>query len=92
MDNVKIDDRIERVLSLLTDRPEIRFEELFADDMRKIVIVVTFMAILELIKMHEITFRQEERFGAIIVTRRSADPALEDRPSQPDPTLPKPGE
>jgi segregation and condensation protein A len=69
-DNVKIDDRIEHVLSALADSAEVRFEDLFADDMRKIVIVVTFMAILELVKMQEIVFRQEERFGPIVVTRR----------------------
>jgi segregation and condensation protein A len=69
MDNVKIDDRIERVLSVLTDRKEVRFEDLFTDDLRKIVIVVTFMAILELVKMQEITFRQESCFGSIMVMR-----------------------
>jgi segregation and condensation protein A len=59
------------VLSVLTDRAEAPFEDLFSDDLRKLVIVVTFMAILELVKMQEIVFRQEERFGRIIVTRRS---------------------
>jgi segregation and condensation protein A len=73
-DNVKIDDRIERVLSILEDDREIRFEDLFSDDTRKIVLVVTFMAILELIKMGEIIFRQEEQLGAIFVKRRVPDP------------------
>jgi segregation and condensation protein A len=77
MDNIKIDDRIERVLSVLTDRAEVRFEDLFTDDLRKIVIVVTFMAILELVKMQEITFRQEACFGSIMVIRRPR-PARED--------------
>jgi segregation and condensation protein A len=70
LDNIKIDDRIEHVLSVLTDKNEARFDELFTDDMRKIVIVVTFMAILELVKMQEISFRQELSFGAIYVVRR----------------------
>ncbi len=69
-DNVKIDDRIEHVLGTLDHEREIRFEELFAGDTRKIVLVVTFMAILELIKMGSIQFRQEEQFGAIFVKRR----------------------
>jgi len=72
-DNVKIDDRIERVLSVLSDVGEMRFEELFTDDTRKIVLVVTFMAILELIKMGEIYFRQEEQFGAIFVKRKTPE-------------------
>jgi segregation and condensation protein A len=69
-DMVRIDDRIEHVLGMIEHDREIPFEELFADDMRRIVLVVTFMAILELIKMQEILFRQETQFGAIFVKRR----------------------
>ncbi|MCU0609132.1 MAG: segregation/condensation protein A [Chitinispirillaceae bacterium] len=70
MDMVRIDDRIDRILTMVSDQDEVAFEELFRDDFRKMVIVVTFMAILELIKMQEICFRQEERFGSIFVLRR----------------------
>lgn len=70
VDNVKIDDRIEHILSLLSESDEVAFEELFSGDNRKIVLVVTFMAILELVKMQEIRFRQEENFGAIFVVKR----------------------
>jgi segregation and condensation protein A len=70
-DNVKIDDRIEHVIGMLDMDREMRFEDLFAGDTRKIVLVVTFMAILELIKMGSIQFRQEEQFGAIFVKRRA---------------------
>ena len=80
IDNIRIDDRIDYVLSVLTDQGEVRFEELFTDDLRKIVIVVTFMAILELVKMHEITFRQEERFGSIVVTRQTPSAPLSAAP------------
>jgi segregation and condensation protein A len=71
-DTVKIDERIERILGMLCDAAEVRFEELFDGDMRKIVVVVTFMAILELVKMQQISFRQEESFGPIFVVRRQA--------------------
>lgn len=67
---VKLDDRIEHVLGCLQDREEISFEELFSDDLRRIVVVVTFMAILELVKMQEIYFRQEEALGEIFVKKR----------------------
>lgn len=73
VDNVKIDERIEAVLGMLCDHGEVRFEELFEGDYRKIVVVVTFMAILELVKMQEISFRQEESFGPIFVVRREQD-------------------
>jgi segregation and condensation protein A len=70
-DLVRIDDRIEHVLGMIDIGREIPFEELFADDVRRIVLVVTFMAILELIKMQEIHFRQEAQFGRIFVKRRT---------------------
>jgi segregation and condensation protein A len=73
-DNVKIDDRIEHVLGVLDHEKEVRFEDLFGDDVRKIVLVVTFMALLELIKMGEIYFRQEEQLGAIFVKRKIKKP------------------
>lgn len=71
VDNVKIDDKIERILSMLEDSDEVKFEDLFEGDYRKIVLVVTFMAILELVKMQEIRFRQEENFGPIFVLKQN---------------------
>ncbi len=68
---VRIDDRIEHVLGMIETDREIPFEALFADDLRRIVLVVTFMAVLELIKMQEILFRQETGFGSIFVKRRT---------------------
>jgi segregation and condensation protein A len=69
VDVVKIDERIEIILSMLCEKDEVRFEDVFRGDYRKIVVVVTFMAILELIKMQQISFRQEESFGPIYILR-----------------------
>jgi chromatin segregation and condensation protein Rec8/ScpA/Scc1 (kleisin family) len=53
--------------------------------MRRIVLVVTFMAVLELIKMQEILFRQETHFGAIFVKRRQEkDREAEAQESKPE--------
>jgi segregation and condensation protein A len=70
IDNARIDDRIEHIVTLLQDNEEIRFEDLFKDDHRRVILVVTFMAILELVKMQQIQFRQEQRFGGIFVSMR----------------------
>ena len=77
VDTVKIDERIEAILSMLCDSEEVRFEDVFLGDYRKIVVVVTFMAILELVKMQQVSFRQEENFGPIYIIRR-APPADSD--------------
>lgn len=71
-ESVRIDDRIERVLSLVDENSEITFEQLFLDDCRKIVLVVTFMAILELIKMGQVQFRQEDQFGTLYIKKKAA--------------------
>ncbi len=76
IDNVKIDDKIEHILSKLSDAEEVPFEDLFLGDYRKIVLVVTFMAILELVKMQQIRFRQEENFGPIFVLRQKNPPPM----------------
>lgn len=74
-ENIRLDDRIERILGFLHDTDEVLFEDLFKDDFRKIVLVVTFMALLELVKMKEITFRQEEQFGRLYVKKlKNAQP------------------
>ncbi|MBD3322119.1 MAG: segregation/condensation protein A [Chitinivibrionales bacterium] len=69
-EEAKIDDRIEHILTVLQDNREVRFDDLFRGNKHRIVLVVTFMALLELVKMQEIEFRQEERFGEIFVIRR----------------------
>jgi len=72
VDDCKVDDRIEHVFSILSETVsgrEVPFEALFADDRRRIALVVTFMAILELVKMKRIRFRQETAFGGIFVSR-----------------------
>ena len=70
VDGCRIDDRIEHIFTVLSDiGREVRFVELFADDRRKIALVVTFMALLELVKMRQVRFRQEAVFGEIFVIR-----------------------
>jgi segregation and condensation protein A len=70
-DEVKLDDRIEYMLGMIEDRNEVPFEELFIDDMRRITVVVTFMALLELVRMQKVTFRQERNLEAIYVLKKA---------------------
>jgi len=74
-DNVTIDDRIDHVLSLVQEQKQLGFTDLFRDDQRKIVLVVTFMAVLELIKMGYIGLRQEEFLGDIVVYEKNEEMA-----------------
>jgi segregation and condensation protein A len=66
---VSIEERIDHVLSRLTEKDGIVFGELFLDTPIKLVMVVTFMAILELIRLQRIYIRQNRHFSDIWVFR-----------------------
>ncbi len=62
---ITIEMRRAHVLSLIEDKNSVEFSELFADDPRKIIMVVTFVAILELIKSGVLRVEQATRFSPI---------------------------
>lgn len=68
-EEMSIEDRIEKVLSILIDKESATFQELFADIPRKIVAVTTLLAILELVKLKRITVRQSLPFSELRVYR-----------------------
>ncbi|HOZ20445.1 MAG TPA: segregation/condensation protein A [bacterium] len=57
------------VLDALDKKSELTFRELFSPDSEKIIWVVTFIAILELIKRSEIRAVQDEPFAEIMIRR-----------------------
>jgi segregation and condensation protein A len=72
-EDVSVEERMEHVLRLLDERrEEVRFEELFAGARRRLVLVATFMAILELARQARLAIRQEALFGEIWVRRQNA--------------------
>jgi len=64
-DEVYIEDRIRYIANLLSDSDGLEFHQLFEDDPRRLVIVVTFMALLELARLNQITIKQSSIFGKI---------------------------
>jgi segregation and condensation protein A len=62
---INIEMRRQHILLLMEDRSFVEFDELFADDPRKIVMVVTFIAVLELIKSGVLRVEQATRFSPI---------------------------
>ncbi len=69
-ETVRLDDRIEYILGRIEDEAEIPFVDLFSEDRRKLVLIVTFMAILELVKMKKVQFRQEKQLGDLYIKKR----------------------
>ncbi len=70
-----VDEKIELIASRTGDGSLVRFEELFADDTIKMEVVVTFIAILEMVKRGRLVFVQTEPLGPIWL--QSAAPAAE---------------
>ena len=64
-----VSDKIEEILYTLRDRTEMIFSELFARATSRTEIVVTFLALLELIRLKRLKVRQEAAFGEIRVLK-----------------------
>lgn len=71
IDDVTIENQMKKIQSMLIETPHLHFEEFFMQDPQRIIIVVTFMSILELCKLDEISIRQHTNFSPIWVYKRS---------------------
>ena len=68
-ENFTVSDKIDHVLRLTSSGVPIRFEELFADAAGRTEIVVTFLAMLELIRLKQLRVRQESMCAEIWIDR-----------------------
>jgi segregation and condensation protein A len=69
LERISIMDRINQLLGLLRERESITFEQLFTEVSERSVIITTFLAMLELIRLKVIKVYQTEPFGAITLLR-----------------------
>lgn len=78
-----VSEKIEHVASLLRERTRLRFTELFENAASRAEVVVTFLALLELIRMKQLRIEQSEAFAEIEIS-----PALPPPPPLPQETTP----
>ncbi len=76
-DKWSVSEKIEALLKALSEQPALRFSELFASATSRSEVVVTFLALLELIRLKQLIAVQPEDFGEIVISRapQSAPPA-----------------
>jgi segregation and condensation protein A len=67
----RIDEKVEKILSMLDRKPYVAFREIFEDERRKLGIMTCFMALLELIKTQRVFARQEGPFSEILIYAKS---------------------
>lgn len=68
-EDITVEDRVKVILTILSEHEFATFDDLFADVRLKIIAIVTFMAILEMVRLHRITVRQAAPFSEIRVYR-----------------------
>jgi segregation and condensation protein A len=79
---VTIDGQITHIEERLTRRRRVRFRDMLSGATTRVEIIVTLLAVLEMIKQDRVRVRQEQMFGDIIIEREeSVEPAPADVPA-----------
>lgn len=69
-DRFTVSDKIELLMSRIQPGESRRFEELFQSATTKAEVIVTFLALLELMKLNQFLVRQHDLLGDIVIERR----------------------
>ena len=72
-DRFTVADRIDALMTLLSERRQVRFSEMFSPNPSRYEVICTFLALLELIRLRQISAVQNERFGDIMLEGADAE-------------------
>lgn len=75
-EDITIEERIDFILKVVREREQLKFTDLFLSERRKLVMVVTFFALLELIRLGRVRVVQEALFGEIMIRRAGEQMAM----------------
>ena len=75
-EQISIETRIEQLLSRLSETEACGFEDLFGDVQSRAGLIVTFLALLEMIRLRLVRVFQQGNFGPIRVYKRRSEPAV----------------
>ena len=68
-DTITVQDRINGIIERLEETPTVTFAELFDGEVNRIMVIVSFLALLELVRMKLVRIYQGNVFGPIRMTR-----------------------
>ena len=80
-DKWTVSEKIELLLGLIAERTQLTFSALFAEVTSRSEVVVTFLALLELIRLKQLVAIQREPFGEIELRRATPAETVENRAS-----------
>jgi segregation and condensation protein A len=86
-DKWSVSEKIEHLMRAISEQPSLKFSELFAGVTTRSEVVVTFLALLELIRLKQLVAVQKEAFGEIEICR--ADPVAVSLPTDPPAAAPE---
>jgi segregation and condensation protein A len=72
-ETLTVKDRMSLILEIIEEKNTVRFEELFKDGITRTQLIVTFIALLELIRLGLLRAYQERHFGNIWVIKQNAE-------------------
>lgn len=78
-ETLTVKDRMSTIMEIIEEREAVRFEDLFKEGITRMCLIVTFVALLELIRLGLLRAYQETHFGNIWVinpAKRSSAPAV----------------
>jgi len=73
-DKWSVSEKIEFILKVISGRDNVRFAELFESAASRTEVICTFLALLELIRLHQIVCAQSEPFAEIEIRRAPPTP------------------
>jgi segregation and condensation protein A len=69
LDEILVTDRIMHIISILRAKEQVIFREIFTAHPTRAEVIATFLAILELAKLHHIMVKQDMTYGEIFINR-----------------------
>ena len=67
-ETISIEDRMDNILDSLRSRKNLFFSSLFQEDLSRSFLIITFLALLELIRQNRVVFEQTDTLGEIWLT------------------------
>jgi segregation and condensation protein A len=72
-ETLTVKDRIAMILDKMESEHTMRFDALFEEDTTRVQIIVTFLALLEILRLGLVRAYQDKEFGTIWIMRHSKD-------------------
>lgn len=85
---ITVADQTARIQDRLAQKGRVSFQEMLSEAATRLEVIVTLMALLELLKQDRITVRQEGLFGPILIEARTLEPGADASPGASPATLP----